>query len=69
MILFAVAVVHGARVAVVEVRVAVFGFLRLELRFRGLRFFERRHGLLLGHGLAVLLEHVRRAAGEHGRWC
>ena len=63
MIFFPVAVVHGARVAVVEVRVAVF---RLHLRFCGLRFFERGHGLLLGHGLAVLLEHVGRAAGEHG---
>ena len=66
MIFFPVAVVHGARVAVVEVRMAVGRLFRLELRFRGLRFFQRRHGLLLGDGLAVLLEHVGRAAGEHG---
>ena len=53
-------VVLRARVPVVVVRL-----LAIHQRLGGLRVFERGHGLLLGHGLALLLQHVRGVAGEH----
>ena len=53
-------VVLRARVPVVVVRL-----LAIHQRLGGLHVFERGHGLLLGHGLAVLLQHVRGVAGEH----
>ena len=56
-------VVRRAGVAVVEVRLRLL--LGLQLGLRRLRVLERRQGLLLGHGLPVLLEHVRGVAGEH----
>ena len=67
-VLLAMPMIHGARVSIMKMRVAVFGLLGFHLCFRSLRFFERGHGLLLGHGLAVLLEHVRGGAGEHDCW-
>ena len=66
MIFLPMTMIHGAGVSIMKMRVAVFGLLGFHLCFRSLRFFERGHGLLLGHGLAVLLEHVRGGAGEHG---
>merc|ERR1719409_258028 len=63
-VLLAVAVVHGAGVAVVEVRVPVLRFFRLELRLRGLRFFERRHGRLLGDGYALWMVAVGSSARQ-----